>query len=55
MPTTAQILELWNIARVSCGLNRHARMIYCKTHLAPLFPSLSPKALWLAIDIATAP
>lgn len=56
MPTRAQIIDLYHIARTALAgeaRGRWERMNYVRKHLAPLFPEVSAKKLWLAIDEAT--
>ena len=48
-----QIINLWHIAKSAGNNSRYDRMLYVHKELKKLYPSESPKKLWLEIDKET--
>ena len=45
------VIELWNVSKVSAGLNRHERLLYVRDEFMIKYPEFKnkPKTIWLFI------
>jgi hypothetical protein len=48
------IISLWHTSRIACesSATRYDRMIWVRNQLAPKYPELSAKTVWLEIEAA---